>query len=117
MSQFYHYISVFLILDVGLISTWLVFSMPVDGLPIHFFFIFSRNKFCFTGGYLETSVQLPGANNVLGFWPAIWASGNLGRAGYGASLDGVVRDLSMPFFWLLITCNHESGHMHMIPVT
>ena len=37
-------------------------------------------------------MQLPGANNVLGFWPAIWTMGNLGRAGYGASLDGVVRD-------------------------
>ncbi|KAF8906538.1 glycoside hydrolase family 16 protein [Gymnopilus junonius] len=47
------------------------------------------NKFCFTGGYLETSVQLPGANNILGLWPAIWTLGNLGRAGYGASLEGV----------------------------
>ncbi|KAF8161089.1 glycoside hydrolase family 16 protein [Crassisporium funariophilum] len=51
--------------------------------------ITSWNKFCFTGGILETSVQLPGANNVLGLWPAIWAMGNLGRAGYGASLEGV----------------------------
>ena len=49
-----------------------------------------RNKFCFTGGYIESSVQLPGANNVLGFWPAIWTLGNLGRAGYGASLEGLV---------------------------
>ncbi|KAK7472555.1 hypothetical protein VKT23_000670 [Stygiomarasmius scandens] len=40
------------------------------------------------GGLIETSVVLPGANNVLGLWPAIWAMGNLGRAGYGASLDG-----------------------------
>lgn len=46
------------------------------------------NKLCFTGGYIETSVQLPGFNSVLGFWPAIWAMGNLGRAGYGASLEG-----------------------------
>ncbi|TFK44700.1 glycoside hydrolase family 16 protein [Crucibulum laeve] len=53
----------------GLISTW--------------------NKFCFTGGYIETSVSLPGANNILGLWPAIWTMGNLGRAGYGASLEGV----------------------------
>jgi beta-glucanase (GH16 family) len=42
----------------GLLSTW--------------------NKFCFTGGLLETSVQLPGANNVVGLWPAVWALGNLG---------------------------------------
>ncbi|THU76916.1 glycoside hydrolase family 16 protein [Dendrothele bispora CBS 962.96] len=42
----------------------------------------------FTGGLIETSVVIPGANNVLGLWPAIWAMGNLGRAGYGASLEG-----------------------------
>ncbi|XP_006461090.1 hypothetical protein AGABI2DRAFT_204568 [Agaricus bisporus var. bisporus H97] len=47
-----------------------------------------KNKFCFTGGYIEANVQLPGFNNILGFWPAIWAMGNLGRAGYGASLEG-----------------------------
>ncbi|GJN87819.1 hypothetical protein Rhopal_000774-T1 [Rhodotorula paludigena] len=37
----------------------------------------SWNKFCFTGGYLE------------GFWPGIWTLGNLGRAGYGGTNDGV----------------------------
>ncbi|KAI0036059.1 beta-glucan synthesis-associated [Vararia minispora EC-137] len=47
------------------------------------------NKFCFTGGLYEASVTLPGANNVVGLWPAVWAMGNLGRAGYGASLDGM----------------------------
>jgi beta-glucanase (GH16 family) len=70
----------------------------------------SWNKFCFTGGLIETSVTLPGINNVVGLWPAIWTLGNLGecffgnhtiinhnttmpagRAGYGASLDGTVR--------------------------
>ena len=49
------------------------------------------NKFCFTGGLVEASVMLPGYNNVKGLWPAIWAMGNLGRAGYGATLDGMVR--------------------------
>ena len=49
------------------------------------------NKFCFTGGLVEASVMLPGFNNIHGLWPAIWAMGNLGRAGYGASLDGLVR--------------------------
>jgi beta-glucanase (GH16 family) len=34
--------------------------------------------------------MLPGANNVVGLWPAVWTMGNLGRAGYGASLDGMV---------------------------
>ncbi|KAJ7703191.1 beta-glucan synthesis-associated protein-domain-containing protein [Mycena rosella] len=47
-----------------------------------------RNKFCFTGGYIEALVRLPGANNILGLWPALWTMGNLGRAGYGASLEG-----------------------------
>ena len=46
------------------------------------------NKFCFTGGLVEVAVELPGANNIVGLWPAVWTMGNLGRAGYGASLDG-----------------------------
>ncbi|KAI0737554.1 beta-glucan synthesis-associated protein [Daedaleopsis nitida] len=53
----------------GMISTW--------------------NKFCFTGGLVEASIMLPGSNNIHGLWPAVWAMGNLGRAGYGASLDGL----------------------------
>lgn len=53
----------------GLLSTW--------------------NKFCFTGGLIQASVMLPGVNNVVGLWPAIWTMGNLGRAGYGASLEGM----------------------------
>lgn len=47
------------------------------------------NKFCFTGGYIETSVMLPGSDNIVGLWPAVWTMGNLGRAGYGASLEGM----------------------------
>ncbi|WWD21278.1 hypothetical protein CI109_105762 [Kwoniella shandongensis] len=47
------------------------------------------NRFCFTGGYVEASVSLPGKSNVYGLWPAIWALGNLGRAGYGGTLDGM----------------------------
>ncbi|KIM41999.1 glycoside hydrolase family 16 protein [Hebeloma cylindrosporum] len=47
------------------------------------------NKFCFTGGILEASISLPGSNSVSGLWPAVWSMGNLGRAGYGATLDGV----------------------------
>ncbi|WVO15331.1 hypothetical protein L204_102987 [Cryptococcus depauperatus] len=48
----------------------------------------SWNRFCFTGGYIEVSVSLPGKNDVPGLWPAIWTMGNLGRAGYGGTLDG-----------------------------
>ncbi|THU81776.1 glycoside hydrolase family 16 protein [Dendrothele bispora CBS 962.96] len=47
------------------------------------------NKFCFTGGMILASVTLPGASNVAGLWPAVWTLGNLGRAGYGATLDGM----------------------------
>lgn len=48
----------------------------------------SWNKFCFTGGIIVVSVRLPGQARVGGLWPAIWMMGNLGRAGYGASLEG-----------------------------
>lgn len=75
----------------------------------------SWNKFCFTGGRLEASVVLPGANDVGGFWPAVWLMGNrkytplsqswsctaadaghstsdpiclVGRAGFGATTHG-----------------------------
>lgn len=53
----------------GMISTW--------------------NKFCFTGGLIEAAVSLPGDPGVSGFWPAVWTMGNLGRAGYGATSDGL----------------------------
>lgn len=49
----------------------------------------SWNKFCFTGGYIEVSLSLPGRNNeAQGYWPGAWTMGNLGRPGYGASTDG-----------------------------
>ncbi|KAJ7062523.1 beta-glucan synthesis-associated [Mycena amicta] len=51
--------------------------------------ITSWNKFCFTGGLLLANVNLPGTTNVIGLWPAIWTMGNLGRAGYGATLEGM----------------------------
>ena len=57
----------------------------------------SWNKFCFTGGLVLASVVLPGTNNILGLWPAIWTMGNLGRAGYGASLEGMVRNVLAMF--------------------
>jgi len=45
----------------------------------------SWNKFCFTGGIVETEVQLPGKYNVPGLWPAFWLLGNLARHTYVAS--------------------------------
>ncbi|KAH9042091.1 glycoside hydrolase family 16 protein [Lactarius pseudohatsudake] len=49
----------------------------------------SWNKFCFTTGYVEVSLSLPGTTQTPGFWPAIWSMGNLGRAGYGATTEGM----------------------------
>ena len=45
----------------------------------------SWNKFCFTGGIVETEVQLPGKYNVAGLWPAFWLLGNLARHTYVSS--------------------------------
>ncbi|GAA5855826.1 hypothetical protein JCM8547_000376 [Rhodosporidiobolus lusitaniae] len=49
----------------------------------------SWNKFCFTSGYIEVNLSLPGEPTAQGYWPGIWTMGNLGRAGYGSSVDGV----------------------------
>ncbi|KAH8096775.1 beta-glucan synthesis-associated [Cristinia sonorae] len=50
----------------------------------------SWNKFCFSSGYIEVAVSLPGPNsNTEGYWPGIWTMGNLGRPGYGATTDGM----------------------------
>lgn len=49
----------------------------------------SWNKFCFTNGYIEFNLSLPGQANVAGYWPGAWIMGNLGRPGYGGTTDGV----------------------------
>lgn len=41
------------------------------------------------GGYVEFSVKLPGDAQHSGFWAAAWLMGNLGRAGYYPSLEGM----------------------------
>jgi beta-glucan synthesis-associated protein KRE6 len=66
-------------------------DQPSHGLQYTSGMMTTWNKFCFTGGLIETSISLPGANNIAGMWPAVWTMGNLGRAGYGASLEGNVR--------------------------
>ncbi|KAH9896744.1 beta-glucan synthesis-associated [Cubamyces lactineus] len=49
----------------------------------------SWNKFCFTSGYIEVSMTLPGPNSdTQGYWPGAWTMGNLGRPGYRATTDG-----------------------------
>lgn len=37
------------------------------------------NKFCFTTGYVEVSVSMPGSPEAPGLWPAAWTMGNLVR--------------------------------------
>ena len=51
----------------------------------------SWNQFCFTGGYIEVAVTMPGQSGVAGLWPTILSMDNLGQAGYGAGLEGMVR--------------------------
>lgn len=64
-------------------------NIPTHGLDYQGGMMTTWNKFCFTGGYLEVNVSLPGTSDVYGLWPAIWTLGNLGRAGYGGSLEGL----------------------------
>jgi beta-glucanase (GH16 family) len=64
-------------------------AKPQHGLNYTGGLMSTWNKFCFTGGMILASVTLPGVNNVVGLWPALWTMGNLGRAGYGASLEGM----------------------------
>eukprot|EP00934_Nitzschia_sp_Nitz4_P002952 Nitzschia sp. Nitz4//scaffold199_size41809//30024//32054//NITZ4_007456-RA/size41809-augustus-gene-0.46-mRNA-1//-1//CDS//3329540579//2942//frame0 len=47
------------------------------------------NKFCFTGGIIETEVILPGKKDVGGLWPAFWLLGNLARHTYVGSSEHV----------------------------
>jgi beta-glucan synthesis-associated protein KRE6 len=49
----------------------------------------SWNQMCFKGGHIEASISLPGRGDVSGFWPGFWTMGNLGRAGYAASTEGM----------------------------
>ncbi|KAI3609878.1 glycoside hydrolase family 16 protein [Moniliophthora roreri] len=62
---------------------------PSHGLNYEGGMMATWNKFCFTGGLIIASVILPGRSDVSGLWPALWTMGNLGRAGYGATNDGM----------------------------
>ncbi|KAJ3771688.1 beta-glucan synthesis-associated protein [Lentinula raphanica] len=64
-------------------------KQPSHGLDYQGGMLATWNKFCFTGGIVQASVSLPGMNNVSGLWPSVWTLGNLGRVGYGASLEGM----------------------------
>ena len=47
------------------------------------------NKFCFSEGIAEVSTKMPGEWHQAGLWPAFWLMGNLGRATYTASTEGI----------------------------
>ncbi|KAJ7288522.1 glycoside hydrolase family 16 protein [Mycena rebaudengoi] len=63
-------------------------KQPIHDLNFQSGMLQSWNKFCFTTGYIEVSVSLPGTPSSPGFWPGAWTMGNLGRAGYGATTEG-----------------------------
>jgi len=65
-------------------------EQPTHGLNFRSGFVSSWNKFCvYKGAYIEMNVSLPGRGDVIGLWPGLWTMGNLGRAGYGATNDGM----------------------------
>ncbi|KAF8645123.1 hypothetical protein AX16_007952 [Volvariella volvacea WC 439] len=49
----------------------------------------SWNKVCFNTGYIEVSISMPGSPRTPGLWPGAWTLGNLGRAGYGSTTEGM----------------------------
>lgn len=72
----------------GFLNIWLT-ETDTHNLNFQSGMLQSWNKFCFQGGYIETSVVLPGTHDGEGFWPAVWMLGNLGRAGYAGTTQGM----------------------------
>jgi hypothetical protein len=86
-------------------------NVPLNGMQYRSGMLQSWNKFCFTSGYIEVSLSLPGPNQeTRGYvsfinvfhasamfcshhpvvqWPGVWTMGNLARPGYGATTDGM----------------------------
>ncbi|KAH7885230.1 glycoside hydrolase family 16 protein [Phlebopus sp. FC_14] len=79
-------------------------EQPINNLNFMSGMLTSWNKLCFTTGYIEVSISMPGSPTAPGFWPGAWTMGNLvrdvcieffmpdlilqGRAGYGGSTEG-----------------------------
>eukprot|EP00965_Chrysotila_dentata_P116443 3849269-Pleurochrysis_carterae.AAC.9 len=51
--------------------------------------VMSWNKFCFQEGIAEVRVKLIGQYDQAGLWPAFWMMGNLGRATFKESTEGL----------------------------
>ncbi|GEM09334.1 glycoside hydrolase family 16 protein [Rhodotorula toruloides] len=64
-------------------------QQPWNNLNFRSVMLQSWNKFCFTGGYMEVNLSLPGQPTAQGFWSGVWTLGNLARPGYGGSNDGM----------------------------
>ncbi|KAE8226995.1 hypothetical protein CF319_g500 [Tilletia indica] len=64
-------------------------EQPINNLNFKSAMLQSWNKLCIQGGYLEVSLTLPGDPKVAGYWPAAWMMANIGRAGYGATNEGM----------------------------
>ncbi|KAH8825050.1 glycoside hydrolase family 16 protein [Flagelloscypha sp. PMI_526] len=60
----------------------------IKGLNYKSGMLTSWNKLCFTTGFVEVSVSLPGSSESVGFWPGLIFA-HLGRPGYGASTEGM----------------------------
>ena len=44
---------------------------------------------------------------MIGMWPAIWTMGNLGRVGYGASLEGMVYTFRLALYFVVTKGNSQ----------
>jgi len=64
-------------------------EMPIHNLNFRSGMLQSWNKFCYQGGYIEFSMLQPGRRDTMGYWPALWMMGNLGRPGYLGSTEGL----------------------------
>eukprot|EP01052_Picozoa_sp_SAG31_P061829 SAG31_NODE_20879_length_563_cov_1.213362_2_plen_99_part_01 len=53
-------------------------TIGTDRRPYSSSMLQSWNKFCFTEGIVEMSVQMPGEPDQAGLWPGFWMMGNLG---------------------------------------
>ncbi len=50
---------------------------PIANLSFRSGMLQSWNKICFTTGYIEVSVSMPGSPTAPGLWPGVWTMGNL----------------------------------------
>ncbi|KAK0543449.1 beta-glucan synthesis-associated protein [Tilletia horrida] len=64
-------------------------AMEIHNLNFRSGMLQSWNKFCYQGGYIEFSMLQPGDRETMGYWPALWMMGNLGRPGYLGSTEGL----------------------------